>query len=47
MNAPKTSSIKKLGQKIQVNRIQENFDLALIGWSGVNLYYQNATHGSD
>ena len=45
MNAPKTSSIKKLGQKIQVNRIQENFDLALIGWSGVNLYYQNATTG--
>ena len=45
MNAPKTSSIKKLGQKIQVNRIQENFDLALIGWSGVNLYYQNTTTG--
>ena len=45
MNAPKTSSIKKLGQKIQVNRLQENFDLALIGWSGVNLYYQNATTG--
>ena len=45
MNAPKTFSIKKLGQKIQVNRIQENFDLALIGWSGVNLYYQNTTTG--
>ena len=45
MHAPETSSIKKLGQKIQVNRIQENFDLALIGWSGVNLYYQNTTTG--
>ena len=45
MKAPETSSIKKLGQKIQVNRIQENFDLALIGWSGVNLYYQNTTTG--
>jgi hypothetical protein len=45
INAPETSSIKKLGQKIQVNKIQENFDLALIGWSGVNLYYQNTTTG--
>jgi hypothetical protein len=45
MKAPETSSIKKLGQRMQVNRIQENFDLALIGWSGVNLYYQNTTTG--
>jgi hypothetical protein len=45
MNAPETSILKKLGRKIQVNRMQENFDLALIGWSGVNLYYQNTTTG--
>ena len=39
------ATIKKLGRKIQVNRIEESFDLDLIGWSGVNLYYQNTTTG--
>ena len=41
MNSRKTT-IKKLGSKIQVNRIEESFDLDLIGWTGVNLYYRNA-----
>jgi|TARA_B110000008_G_scaffold266489_1_gene292678 hypothetical protein len=40
MNSRKTT-IKKLGRKIQVNRIEESFDLDLIGWTGVNLYYRN------
>ena len=44
MNSRKTT-IKKLGRSIQVNRIEESFDLDLIGWSGVNLYYQNTTTG--
>ena len=44
MNSRK-ATIKKLGRKIQVNRIEESFDLDLIGWSGVNLYYQNTTTG--
>ena len=44
MNSRKTT-IKKLGRNIQVNRIEESFDLDLIGWSGVNLYYQNTTTG--
>jgi len=44
MNSRKTT-IKKLGRSIQVNRIVESFDLDLIGWSGVNLYYQNTTTG--
>ena len=39
------ATIKKLGRTIQVNRIEESFDLDLIGWSGVNLYYQNTTTG--
>ena len=39
------ATIKKLGRSIQVNRIEESFDLDLIGWSGVNLYYQNPTTG--
>ena len=39
------ATIKKLGHSIQVNRIEESFDLDLIGWSGVNLYYQNTTTG--
>ena len=39
------ATIKKLGRKIQVNRIEESFALDLIGWSGVNLYYQNTTTG--
>jgi hypothetical protein len=42
MNSRKTT-IKKLGRKIQVNRIQESFDLDLIGWTGVNLYYRNTS----
>ena len=44
MNSRK-ATIKKLGRTIQVNRIEERFDLDLIGWSGVNLYYQNTTTG--
>jgi len=44
MNSRK-ASIKKFGRSIQVNRIEESFDLDLIGWSGVNLYYQNTTTG--
>jgi hypothetical protein len=40
MNLRKTT-IKKLGRKIQVTRIEESFDLDLIGWTGVNLYYRN------
>jgi hypothetical protein len=44
MNSRK-ATIKKLGRNIQVNRIKESFDLDLIGWSGVNLYYQNITTG--
>ena len=44
MNSRK-ATIKKLGRSIQVNRIKESFDLDLIGWSGVNLYYQNITTG--
>ena len=44
MNSRK-AAIKKLGRSIQVNRIEESFDLDLIGWSGVNLYYQNTTTG--
>jgi hypothetical protein len=40
MNSRKTT-IKKLGSKIQVCRIEESFDLDLIGWTGVNLYYRN------
>jgi hypothetical protein len=44
MNSRK-ATIKKLGRSIQVNRIEESFDLDLIGWSGVNLYYQNTTTG--
>ena len=35
------ATIKKLGRQIQVNRIEESFDLDLIGWTGVNLYYRN------
>ena len=42
MNSRKTT-IKKLGRKIQVNRIEESFDLDLIGWTGVNLYYRNTS----
>ncbi len=37
------ATIKKLGRKIQVNRIEESFDLDLIGWTGVNLYYRNTS----
>ena len=37
------ATIEKLGRKIQVNRIQESFDLDLIGWTGVNLYYRNTS----
>ena len=44
MNSRK-ATIEKLGRNIQVNRIKESFDLDLIGWSGVNLYYQNTTTG--
>ena len=44
MNSRK-ATIVKLGRNIQVNRIEESFDLDLIGWSGVNLYYQNTTTG--
>ena len=44
MNSRK-ATIKKLGRNIQVNRIKESFDLDLIGWSGVNLYYQNTITG--
>jgi hypothetical protein len=44
MNSRK-ATIKRLGSSIQVNRIEESFDLDLIGWSGVNLYYQNTTTG--
>jgi len=44
MNSRK-ATIEKLGRNIQVNRIKESFDLDLIGWSGVNLYYQNITTG--
>ena len=44
MNSRK-ATIVKLGRNIQVNRIKESFDLDLIGWSGVNLYYQNTTTG--
>ena len=37
------ATIKKLGRQIQVNRIEESFDLDLIGWTGVNLYYRNTS----
>jgi len=37
------ATIEKLGRKIQVNRIEESFDLDLIGWTGVNLYYRNTS----
>ena len=37
------ATIKKLGRKIKVNRIEESFDLDLIGWTGVNLYYRNTS----
>ena len=37
------ATIKKLGHSIQVNRIEESFDLDLIGWTGVNLYYRNTS----
>ncbi|MDA9782355.1 YjbF family lipoprotein [Gammaproteobacteria bacterium] len=37
------ATIKKLGREIQVNRIEESFDLDLIGWTGVNLYYRNTS----
>ncbi len=36
-----TASIKKLNNSIKVNRIKENFNLDIIGWKGVNTYYQN------
>ena len=42
MNTRK-ATIEKLGRKIQVNRIEESFDLNLIGWTGVNIYYQNTS----
>ena len=42
MNSRK-ATIKKLGRSIQVNRIEESFDLDLIGWTGVNLYYRNTS----
>ena len=42
MNTRK-ATIEKLGRKIQVNRIEESFDLDLIGWTGVNLYYRNTS----
>ena len=37
------STIKKLGRKIQVNRIVERFKIEVIGWKGVNIYYQNTS----
>ena len=37
------ATIKKFGRQIQVNRIEESFDLDLIGWTGVNLYYRNTS----
>lgn len=36
-----TSSITKLEKPIEVNRIQEYFNVDIIGWKGVNTYYQN------
>ena len=35
------SKITKLEKDIVVNKIYENFDLPVIGWSGSNVYYQN------
>jgi hypothetical protein len=37
------TTIKKLGRKIQVNRIEERFKIEVIGWKGVNIYYQNTS----
>lgn len=42
MNIRKTT-INKLGRKIQVNRIEESFEIEAIGWKGVNIYYQNTS----
>ncbi len=36
-----TATITKLENAIEVSRIQENFSLDIIGWKGVNTYYQN------
>ena len=37
----KSSKIKKLENELAVNKIYEDFNIASIGWSGTNLYYQN------
>ena len=37
------TTIKKLGRKISVNRIEERFQIETIGWKGVNIYYQNTS----
>ena len=37
------TTIKKLGRKISVNRIEERFQIKTIGWKGVNIYYQNTS----
>ena len=38
-----TATITKLKKVIEVSRIQENFSLDIIGWKGVNTYYQNTS----
>jgi len=42
MSTRKTT-INKLGRNIQVNRIEESFEIEAIGWKGVNIYYQNTS----
>jgi len=37
------TTLQKLGRKIQVNRIEERFKIEVIGWKGVNIYYQNTS----
>ena len=36
-----TSTIVKLENTIEVTRIQESFNIDIIGWKGINTYYQN------
>ena len=35
------ATIKKLGQNIKVNKIEEFFEVESIGWKGKNTYYEN------
>jgi hypothetical protein len=45
MNATGEITKQKLGRTIQVNRIEERFEVEVIGWKGLNIYYQNTTSG--